>query len=81
MDHIILFELSRDDCYDVCLDIDLKFNVCCVWLGEINTYMCMGWCGLWLSICCDCLVMYMYKDKDVETTDLVDVAYIKCGFD
>ena len=24
---------------------------------------------LWLSVCCDCLVMYMYKHKDVETIE------------
>ena len=38
MDRNIICELSRDDSYDVCLDIDLKFNVYCVWLGEIYPY-------------------------------------------
>ena len=27
MDHNIISELSRDDGYDVCLDVDLMFNV------------------------------------------------------
>ena len=39
------------------------------WFHGRNLYLC-AWIDvdLWLSVCCDCLVMCVYRHKDEEAT-------------
>ena len=46
MNHNVICELSKNDGYDECLDVDPVFNVCCFdWEKFIYICVCMDCCG------------------------------------